>query len=95
LEAEIRNWQESFFDKNLNSKSVNSSPLSHQRMQINVQNKHQRMQNECAELIPVMEKAVLKQQNEPFGKGMCCWGIEGQSIPVFAMQPKFWFLNYR
>jgi hypothetical protein len=32
-------------------------------MQINVQSKHQRMQNECAELIPVMEKAVLNRMN--------------------------------
>jgi hypothetical protein len=42
------------------------------------------VQNTCANLIPAMGKAVLKQQNGRIGKRVCFWRIGGQLILIFC-----------
>jgi hypothetical protein len=44
----------------------------------------QHVQNTCANLIPAMGKAVLKQQNGRIGKKVCFWRIGGQLILIFC-----------
>jgi hypothetical protein len=64
--------QESFLKKSVNPKCV--APVSPSQ---------QLKQHRCSVLIPVMGKAVQKQQNKLFGKIMCCSCMGGQMILSF------------